>query len=122
MYKLLANVLRAIHIAIVALIIVGVIVWFFFPNIWISACTSTAVLLEAIGLKLYNGECPLTVWEHDLRKKYNPNLPFKKLIPEILKHFIPSEFLPLAYKIMLRIGLSVGIIILLQLILAIIMA
>jgi len=73
-YALLADVVVAVHVAYVAFVIVGQLVilagialrWPWVRNLWFRLAHVAAIVIVALEA-VFGVECPLTVWERNLR-------------------------------------------------------
>ena len=106
-YVLLADIIAVIHFGYVLVVVFGLLVillggllqWRFVRNFWFRvihlAMISIVVIQSLIGL-----QCPLTVWERDLRiAAGQPNVSEEAFIPRLIHQLMFFDFPPEVFTV-----------------------
>jgi Protein of Unknown function (DUF2784) len=103
-YRLLADLVVAVHTAYVAFVVVGLVLilvgvargWRWVRNGWFRLAHLIAIVIVA-GEALLNVPCPLTVWEHRLREFGGQTAGNGTFIGDLLHNLIFYEAPPWAF-------------------------
>jgi hypothetical protein len=125
MYVFLADLLVAIHLVYVGYVVVGqllillgmVFKWQWIRNPWFR-WTHLLMILIVVGESVANFQCPLTVWEVDLRRMAGEQVEDRTFIGWLLGSILFFENVPFNHW-GFRVGyISFGVLVLLSFILA----
>src|SRR5262245_48484419 len=100
-YRLLADVVVAVHVAYVAFVVVGQLLilagvargWRWVRNPWFRLAHLAAILIVAAEA-LLDIDCPLTIWEHQLRVRGGQATAGGTFIGDLLHRLIFYDFPP----------------------------
>lgn len=105
-YRLLADLLVAIHTCYVAFVVGGLLLilvgwwrgWHWIRNIWFRIAHLTAIAIVAFEA-ICGIPCPLTVWEQELREMAGDQVSHGTFIGDMLHNLIFIEAPPWAFTI-----------------------
>ncbi|NBR05407.1 MAG: DUF2784 domain-containing protein [Planctomycetes bacterium] len=103
-YSFLADALVIFHLAFVAFVVLGqlaILVGIIFKKIWARAFVFRSIHLLCIGIVAIEGmldvECPLTVWERNLRTEAGQDISEAPFIPQLANRILFYPGIPHVY-------------------------